>query len=126
MSSMTSRQTIIWFKISMETELKNLNIIFLSIFLQLSSSASHYGYRKGRGTLRRELASVRSEARRAYHHYHPHRKWSGKHKPIAHFFTPWSAWSPCDTSCKKHRERYCRVKRKCGHAQHVEVQKCWG
>ncbi|XP_055372000.1 uncharacterized protein LOC129605984 [Condylostylus longicornis] len=56
------------------------------------------------------------------HARHPNR-WSGRHK-TGPLFTPWTAWGICDSSCKKRRERYCKVKRKCGYTKHIEEQLC--
>ncbi|KAH8301080.1 hypothetical protein KR018_000522 [Drosophila ironensis] len=55
-----------------------------------------------------------------------HQRWSGRRRSIHHHqpFSRWSQWSACDGECVRRRERFCKVKRKCGHTKHVEQSKC--
>ncbi|KAH8338310.1 hypothetical protein KR067_007040 [Drosophila pandora] len=55
-----------------------------------------------------------------------HQRWSGRRRSISHHqpFSRWSQWSACDGECVRRRERFCKVKRKCGHTKHVEQSKC--
>lgn len=39
-------------------------------------------------------------------------------------FSPWTAWSICDSYCKQKRERYCNIRRRCGQMKHVEERSC--
>lgn len=43
---------------------------------------------------------------------------------IGNVFTPWTAWNSCDSNCKQRRERYCKVRRKCGQMKHLEERSC--
>ncbi|XP_017071315.1 uncharacterized protein LOC108107983 [Drosophila eugracilis] len=91
---------------------------------------------------KREIWDVMGHHRHHHHQYHgshwvdgrrvhrlrmPHQqRWSGRRRSLNHHqpFSRWSPWSPCDEECVKRRERFCKVKRKCGHTKHVEQSKC--
>ncbi|XP_043646666.1 uncharacterized protein LOC122615685 [Drosophila teissieri] len=68
------------------------------------------------------------DGRRVHRMRLPHpQRWSGRRRSLHHHHQPfsrWSQWSPCDEECVRRRERYCKVKRKCGHTKHVEQSKC--
>ncbi|EDW41264.1 GM24653 [Drosophila sechellia] len=67
------------------------------------------------------------DGRRVHRLRMPHpQRWSGRRRSINHHqpFSRWSQWSPCDEECVRRRERFCKVKRKCGHTKHVEQSKC--
>ncbi|XP_068142150.1 uncharacterized protein [Drosophila tropicalis] len=59
-------------------------------------------------------------------HQHQQR-WSGRRRSMNHHqpFSRWTEWTLCNEECIKHRERYCKAKRRCGHTKHVEQRKCW-
>lgn len=48
------------------------------------------------------------------------RRWSPRRKP----FTAWTAWSICDSYCKQKRERYCKLRGKCGRMKQIEERGC--
>ncbi|KAH8397498.1 hypothetical protein KR222_008324 [Zaprionus bogoriensis] len=60
------------------------------------------------------------------HMPHSQQRWSGRRRSIHHQhpFSRWTQWSKCDEECIRHRERYCKAKRKCGHTKHLEQSKC--
>ncbi|XP_017043372.1 uncharacterized protein LOC108089546 [Drosophila ficusphila] len=91
---------------------------------------------------KREIWEAVGHHRPTHHHYHEshwvdgrrvhrlrmphHHRWSGRRRSLNHQqpFSRWSPWSSCDEECVKRRERFCKVKRKCGHTKHVEQSKC--
>lgn len=67
------------------------------------------------------------DGRRVHRLRMPHpQRWSGRRRSLNQHqpFSRWSQWSPCDEECVRRRERFCKVKRKCGHTKHVEQSKC--
>ncbi|XP_055842942.1 uncharacterized protein LOC129909848 isoform X1 [Episyrphus balteatus] len=56
---------------------------------------------------------------------HKHRNRWRSRKRSESYFSAWTPWSKCDNSCYKRRERYCKMKRKCGYTKHVEENRCW-
>lgn len=59
------------------------------------------------------------------HHFYDHRnRWLLRRQRRQQQFTSWSVWSECGIDCVQRRERYCKVKRKCGHTKHIEERKC--
>lgn len=104
---------------------------FKILFLRFSFKASHVSSIKHR--IRDEIASE-LEIPISHHStgFHPisrngntfnspHR---GPRKRGADYFSPWTSWTPCDTTCKQKRERYCIRKKKCGETKHVEERVC--
>ncbi|XP_073836559.1 uncharacterized protein [Musca autumnalis] len=75
-----------------------------------------------------------NENRRHHPRRHPYHRWTPRRRPSHHhhqhhqhqhyYFGQWSPWSSCSPDCMKRRERYCRIKRKCGHTKHIEERKC--
>lgn len=48
------------------------------------------------------------------------RRWS----PRKRAFSAWTTWSICDSYCKQKRERYCKVRVKCGRMKQIEERSC--
>ncbi|XP_059220892.1 uncharacterized protein LOC106094434 [Stomoxys calcitrans] len=75
---------------------------------------------------------LHSSPHHRHHHSHrrpqPHHSWVSRRPPHQHqghnHFGRWSPWSSCSPDCMRRRERYCKVKRKCGHTKHIEERKC--
>ncbi|KAL9910555.1 uncharacterized protein ACN427_005164 isoform 2-T13 [Glossina fuscipes fuscipes] len=61
---------------------------------------------------------------RVHHFYDRRNRWLLRRQRRQQQFTSWSVWSECGMDCVQRRERYCKIKRKCGHTKHIEERKC--
>ncbi|KAH8240235.1 hypothetical protein KR032_012359 [Drosophila birchii] len=119
---------------------------FLTV-VQLLAGAQSGHVQEAKRSINAEIRNAMGHQRHHHHHnHHPsyhgshwvnghrvhrmrmpqHQRWSGRRRSISHHqpFSRWSQWTTCDADCIRRRERFCKVKRKCGHTKHVEQSKC--